>query len=247
MSETATPSHAHTADELLKRSLLKGRLGHAYLFVGEDLGRLEASATHLAQTLNCLEPAAWGLGGLAAEPCRTCRSCLQIEQQRHPDVAWVRPENKIRAISVAQIREVIRSLSLRPSEARRKVAILAGADRLNNQAANAFLKTLEEPPSGSVIILLSTDPDRLLETILSRCLRLSFASGTVSVGVEVARWVREFAELARTESPDLMRRYQLLITLLQTLAAARTRHLAEQHGTTLEAALAAERARLTRR
>lgn len=216
------PTPAQTADELLRRSLLKGRLGHAYLFVGEDLGRLETAAVHLAQTVNCIEPTVLGEGGLAAEPCGRCRCCLQIAQQRHPDITWVRPENRIRAISVTQIREVIRVLSLRPSEARRKVAILAGADRLNVQAANAFLKTLEEPPSGAVLILLSTDPDRLLETILSRCLRLSFASGIVSVGVEVARWVREFAELAKSESPDLMRRYQLLITLLQTLAAART-------------------------
>jgi DNA polymerase III gamma/tau subunit len=63
---------------------------------------------------------------------------------------------------------------LKPSEAEYKVAVIVGADRLNTQAANAFLKTLEEPPRNSILILLTTDPQRILETILSRCLRLSF-------------------------------------------------------------------------
>ncbi len=218
---SAELSRSQTASELLRRSLLSGRVGHAYLFVGESMRRLEEVAIHLAQTVNCERPPVLGEGGLPAEPCLKCRSCVQIGHGRHQDVTWLRPENKLRIINVDQVRELGRVLSLRPGEARRKVAVIAGADRLNNQSANAFLKTLEEPPAGSILILLSTDPERMLETILSRCLRLSFASGQIQVEPDVAQWLGQFAELTRGKSPDLMDRYRLLVNLIQTLTRAR--------------------------
>jgi len=214
-------TNQQTAAELLRRSLERGRLGHAYLFLGDDLGVLDDAARRLAQTLNCLAPTARAGNGVPVEPCDRCVNCQRIRHRNHPDVLWVRPEMKSRVISANQTREVIRVLGLRPLEAPHKVAVFAGADRMNVNAANAFLKTLEEPPAGSVIILLSIEPDRLLETILSRCLRLSFASGEVRLGAEVAAWVGQFAELARPESPALMGRYRLLSSLLQALGAAR--------------------------
>jgi DNA polymerase III subunit delta' len=216
-----SPTRSQTAAELLRRSLERGRLGHAYLFVGESMSRLEDAARQLAATVNCLQPPVQGLEGLPVEPCLQCRSCVQILQGRHPDLVWLRPENKLRIINIEQVRELGRVLSLRAGEARRKVAIIAGADRLNIQAANAFLKTLEEPPSGSILILLSTDPERMLETIHSRCLRLSFASGQILIETQVAEWVGQFAELARGKSPDLFDRYRLLTGLLQTLTRSR--------------------------
>jgi len=98
------------------------------------------------------------------------------------------------------------------------VAILAGADRLNLQAANAFLKTLEEPPADSILILLSTEPQRLLETILSRCLRLSF-SGEAGCHREpaFAEWLGRFSQMAGAEERSLLGRYRLLSLLLGRL------------------------------
>lgn len=216
-------TNQQTAAELLRRSLSRGRLGHAYLFVGDDLVVLEDAATRFAQTLNCLAPRERGENGVPLEPCGSCNNCGRTTRHSHPDVIWVRPEMKSRVIGADQTREVIRILGLRASEAPHKVAIFAGADRMNVNAANAFLKTLEEPPAGSVIILLCTEPDRLLETIISRCLRLSFASGVVRIDEEVAGWVGQFAELARPQSPPLFGRYQLLGTLLTALGATRDR------------------------
>jgi DNA polymerase-3 subunit delta' len=216
-------TNQQTAAELLRRSLARGRLGHAYLFLGDDLAVLEDAATRLAQTLNCLQPLERGENGVPLEPCGQCANCGRITRHNHPDVLWVRPEMKSRVIGADQTREVIRILSLHALEAPHKVAIFAGADRMNNSAANAFLKTLEEPPAGSVIILLCTEPDRLLETIISRCLRLSFASGVIRMDDEVAAWVGQFAGLAQPSSPSLLGRYRLLGSLLQALGATKER------------------------
>ena len=133
---------------------------------------LESLARTLAKTLNCQQPVK--TGGVATDCCDACLNCRKIDQDTHADIHWARPESKSRIITVEQTRELMREIQLKPTEAGYKVAIIAAADRLNVQAANAFLKTLEEPPAKSVLILLSTEPQRILETILSRCLRLNF-------------------------------------------------------------------------
>ena len=123
-----------------------------------------------------------------------------------------------------QTRELTREIQLKPTEAGYKVAIIAGADRLNPQAANAFLKTLEEPPPKSVLILLSTEPSRILETILSRCLRLNFTAETVRVlSVEQAYWLQQFSSAAAGGQKSLFGRYRLLDSLLQHLNTLRVR------------------------
>ena len=220
-TEPSAGSRAESAAELLRRSLGRGRLAHAYLFLGDDLGVLEDAARKLAQTLNCLRPPARGENSVPTAPCGDCPNCRRIASRNHPDVVWIRPEMKSRVISVSQTRDVIDRMNLKTTEAAHKIAVFAGADRMNTSAANAFLKTLEEPPAGSVLILLSTEPDRLLETILSRCQRLSFASGTVRVDDAVAGWVGQFAALAQPASPNLMGRYRLLGSLLNTLGQAK--------------------------
>lgn len=159
--------------QLLQRSLARGRLGHAYLFADDSLEELELLARTLAKTLNCQNPVK--IKGVATDCCDECLSCRKIENNSHADIHWARPESKSRIITVEQTRELMREIQLKPAEAGFKFAIIVGADRLNPQAANAFLKTLEEPPANSVLILLSTEPQRILETILSRCLRLNFS------------------------------------------------------------------------
>jgi DNA polymerase-3 subunit delta' len=100
------------------------------------------------------------------------------------------------------------------------VAIIVAADRLKSEAANAFLKTLEEPPAKSVLILLTTDRQRILETILSRCLRLNFAGGGPRpLDEEQLTWLKAFSEMAAANPKGLLGRYRLMDVLLKKLSA----------------------------
>ncbi|HVU27178.1 MAG TPA: DNA polymerase III subunit [Verrucomicrobiae bacterium] len=206
--------------QLLQRSLARGRLGHAYLFAGDSLEELESLARALAKTLNCQNPVK--SNGAAIDCCDDCTSCRKIENGNHTDIHWARPESKSRIISVEQTRELMREIQLKPAEAKFKVAVIAGADRLNAQAANAFLKTLEEPPAQSVLILLSTEPQRILETILSRCLRLNFlGDGKRELNSAEANWLEQFSSLAVAGQKSLLGRYRLLDALLKKLGEIR--------------------------
>lgn len=208
--------------ELLQRSLERGRLAHGYLFSGGELDDLEALARQLAKTLNCEHPSKAGHGGAALDCCDACRSCRKIDDGNHADVHWARPESKSRIISVDQMRDMMQQINLKPTEAAWKVTVIMAADRLNVQAANAFLKTLEEPPARSVIILTTTEPDRILETIESRCLRLNFGGDGVKRFDEVQKaWLAQFAELAANEQKSLLARYRLHGLLLQQLGAVK--------------------------
>jgi DNA polymerase-3 subunit delta' len=116
----------------------------------------------------------------------------------------------------------MQEIHLKPTEASYKLGIVVAADRLTQQAANAFLKTLEEPPPRSILVLLSTEPARLLETILSRCLRLNFGGSTTAhLTPENRVWIEEFSRQAGQKRESLMARYLLLDQLLQRLEAMR--------------------------
>jgi DNA polymerase-3 subunit delta' len=202
--------------QLLQRSLQRGRVAHGYLFTGAHLDDLETVARTLAKTLNCRQPIK--KDGKAVDCCDNCPSCQKIEQAIHSDMHWIRPESKTRIITIEQIRELMQVINLKPAEAEYKVAIIVAADRLNEKAANAFLKTLEEPPAKSILILLTTEPQRIIETILSRCLRLTFA-GEGARQLDPARmaWLTSFSDLAATEQKSLLGRYRLMDVLLRKL------------------------------
>jgi DNA polymerase III subunit delta' len=208
--------------QLLQRSLARGRLGHAYLFAGDMLEELESLARTLAKTLNCRQPVK--TGGAATDCCDACLNCRAIDQETHADVHWVRPESRSRIITIDQTRDLMREIQLKPTGAEFKVAVIVAADRMNVQAANAFLKTLEEPPPKSVLVLLSTEPQRLLETILSRCLRLNFyGDGKRELSAAETAWLEKFGALAVAEQKTLLGRYRLLDVLLQELGKIRAR------------------------
>ena len=207
---------------LLQRSLERGRLAHAYLFAGQHLADLEDMARTLAQTLNCQNPPRRSLSGVALDCCDTCRNCRRIAAATHADVQWVRPESKLRVITIDQIRELMQTLHLKPLEGGYKVVLIVGADRLNVQAANAFLKTLEEPPAKSIIILLSTDPEKIMETIQSRCLRLNLGGGDrPRFSPQNLAWLSAFVNQAAAGTGGLLDRYRLLGTLMSRLSALR--------------------------
>jgi DNA polymerase III subunit delta' len=150
--------------ESLKSSLRQGRFPHALLFVGPDGIGKRAFARKLAQALLCETRPDTEL-----DPCETCPGCLQVEGATHPDfIEAAKPEDK-HELPISVIRELCDQFALKPARGGRKVAILDDADDLNEEASNAFLKTLEEPPPGALLILIGTSPELQLETIVSRC------------------------------------------------------------------------------
>lgn len=141
-----------------------GRFPHALLFVGpEGVGKHLAART-LAQALLCERNPETEL-----EPCGACPSCQQVAAGSQPDLLLVsRPEEK-HELPIATIRALCLELGLKPMRGTRRIAIVDDADDLSEEAANAFLKTLEEPPPGAVLILIGTSAELQLDTILSRC------------------------------------------------------------------------------
>ncbi|MFQ6092365.1 MAG: DNA polymerase III subunit delta' [bacterium] len=175
------------AKQILSAAVHRDRLPHALLFHGPEGVGKDALALELAKLLNCSHP-----------PCRTCPSCLKISQGQHPDVKLIlpvpssmkveeigillreraqqpyfsRPFTKPASISIEAVRELQKALAYRPFEGKWKVVLVAEADRMTPEAANALLKTLEEPPPATVLILTTARPHALLPTIVSRCQKL---------------------------------------------------------------------------
>lgn len=152
----------------LTRAIEQGRMHHALLLVGPPRVGKSALALDVARALNCIgeDP-----------PCGACRQCTRISASLHPDVRviGVEEDGQGRArtlISIEQVREVQKEASLKPYEGAFRVFVIDGVDRLSDEAANSLLKTLEEPPEQVVLVLLASDADAVLPTILSRCRRL---------------------------------------------------------------------------
>src|ERR1700751_2948396 len=145
-----------TALEHLQRGHKQDRLAHAYLITGPPGSGKQLLAADLASLVN----------GTPAK---------DVFSTRAREIFVARPESKSRRIVIAQIRDLEHTLQMRASNGRRKVAIIPDADRLQTEAANAFLKTLEEPPKDSLLLLLSALPEALPETILSRCIVIPLA------------------------------------------------------------------------
>ncbi|MBN2430464.1 MAG: DNA polymerase III subunit delta' [Acidobacteria bacterium] len=151
---------------LLHQSILAGTLAQAYIFSGPDgLGK-KRLALNLARSLNCRA----GSPGLYF--CGQCSSCRKINTGNHPDVQVILPETKV--FKIDQIRQLIQDIQFLPSEGNRRLFILEGAERMNEEAANSLLKTLEEPPTKSILVLLTTNFYALLPTIRSRCQIMKF-------------------------------------------------------------------------
>lgn len=166
----------------LTRALSSRNVHHAWLFHGPEGVGKELAAVGLAQALTCPEKPYVG--------CGTCSSCTRLVKRNHPDVTWVMPEDELvrrglagrsdfsatpsRDIRIEQVRKLQDRLAFRALEAKHKVALLITAHAMNLNAQNALLKTLEEPPRDTVLILVSSAPDKLLPTIRSRCAKAPF-------------------------------------------------------------------------
>lgn len=161
------------AVKILAGTLGRHRLPSSYLFAGEAGIGKKFTAMNFAKAVNCLNPEARSPGSsFDVDACDECLSCQKTDSGVHPDLLVVSPEKF--DIKVDEIRALEEFLSFKPYESRKKIAVVNDAEALNISAANAFLKTLEEPPADSLIILITSAPDRLPKTILSRCHRVNF-------------------------------------------------------------------------
>ncbi len=153
--------------KLLRRAIEQEKVVHSYLFAGnEGIGKRWV-ALQFAKALNCLEGKEKN-----GDACDRCVSCKKIDHRLHPDVMLIEPEGQ--TLKVDQVREMQRDLAFRPYEGKRRVCILTAADRMAPNMSNTLLKTLEEPPLHTVIILLANNPRLMLSTILSRCQLIRF-------------------------------------------------------------------------
>ena len=164
---------------LLQQAIKTDKVVHSYLFLGnEGIGKKQV-ALQFSKALNCL-----GGGNETGEACDHCIACKKVDGGQHPDVLLLEPENH--TLKVEQVRQMQRDLAYRPYEGRRRVCIIAAADRMAPNMSNTLLKTLEEPPLHTVIILLANNSRLLLPTILSRCQAVRFNPLPVSL---VAQWL----------------------------------------------------------
>ena len=168
MSFRQIAGHRHLL-ELVARASSRGTLPPSLIFAGPEGVGKRMAAVALAQLMNCLQTETFqGLDG-----CGTCASCKRIGRGVHADVLMVEPGDT-GTIKIDQVRDAIERSAYRPFEGRRRVVIINDAEALNIEAQNALLKTLEEPPAASTFVLVTSRPDMLLPTVLSRCQRLRF-------------------------------------------------------------------------
>jgi DNA polymerase III subunit delta' len=226
------------AVDLLSEHVIHGRERHAYLITGpQGVGR-RTLALRFAQALNCRSALSPG------QPCRTCSTCRRIDTMQYPDLSVVEAEHEGQVLKIDQVRELQHNLALAPYEARYRVALLLRFEEAHSSAANAMLKTLEEPPSQVVVILTAQSVESLLPTIVSRCevLRLRPLSiDETSRGLQTVKQVPEEAahRLAHIsegrpgyairlyEEPGLYeQRLAIMDELVQTLGSSRRERFA---------------------
>ena len=156
----------HNIIKQLHNAVISERVAGAYLFTGEKGVGKETVANYFANLILC--------EGIDTEqtPCGTCRACRKIKNGNHPDLHFIRPDGA--QIKIDQIREMQQRIYFQPLEGIRKIYILANTERLHEAAANAILKTLEEPPAATTLILLTENIETMIPTIRSRCQILPF-------------------------------------------------------------------------
>lgn len=156
---------------MLSNALARGRMPQAWLFTGETGVGKKTAAIELAKAANCINNAGPD-GSRKAGGCGICRACKKISAGIHPDIHTVTPAGA--HIRIDQVRTLCRNLALKSDEASMRFVLIAEAQQMNAEAANALLKILEEPPEATVFVLTAPDTADLLPTIVSRCQHIRF-------------------------------------------------------------------------
>lgn len=183
---------------VLRRAIASKRVAHAYLFHGPPNVGKTLVAHEVTKALNCETNTSFDAPE-DVEPCDQCSACTRIQRDTHPDVRIVRPMAKVQAqdeeggadvviegamITTEQIADIVTDANLKASQARRKVFVVSSAEAMNPPAANRLLKTLEEPPGDTTLILTTQNLSRLLPTIISRCQMVRFRPASLSQAQE---------------------------------------------------------------
>ncbi len=150
--------------EKMDTLLSAGRIVHAYLFTGPKGSGKKTFSTLLAQTLLCTDP--------GDKPCHICHTCRQTDSGNHPDIIAIRPDKGKTGIGVDMIRSMQTDINIKPYQGNYKIYIVEQAHTMTEQAQNALLKTLEEPPGYALLLLLADNMAAMLPTVLSRCQQL---------------------------------------------------------------------------
>ena len=224
--------------------MVNGRVAHAYLFCGPPGCGKHTTGLALAAALNCQNAPGQG--------CASCSACHKIAAGIHPDVQTLERQGASRIIPIDTIRKtVIPQLGMAPHEGEARVFLIEEAAALQGPAANALLKTLEEPPERTHFILATTSPDQLLPTIRSRCQRINFAALSAQLraeictdegGDEVAERARDLAEmlrraLAADDFDSLQRAASETAQAKEVIGAALDEFARQLHGEAMRAAM----------
>ena len=174
----------------IQKSVLENRLAHAYVIVGSPRGDGLAFTEAFLQLLFC---------EAEQKPCGVCNECYLVQTHKHVDVFWLEPQSKSRQIKVDEIRDLVKRMNQTSFEGGWKAAVILAADCMNAQSANALLKTLEEPPQKTLILLVTDSPQALLPTIISRCQRLTLS---VEDSDDQELWYEPLLEILREMPPS---------------------------------------------
>ena len=210
---------------ILRRALASGRVAQAFLFEGAPGTGKMTTARALAQTLECERETG----------CGECGQCRKVAEGLHPDVIVVEADGQF--IKIAQVRQVTARTAYRPHEGRARVVIFDGADAMNLEAANALLKTLEEPPAQTHFILVSSAPERLPVTVRSRCQRVRFAPLPTDV---VASWLERERGLAANEAHAIAALSSGSVARAAELASEEALSSRREHALAIEKGVAAK-------
>src|SRR5262245_39709604 len=179
----------HPMLALIAGAIDRGTLPPCLIFSGPAGVGKRSVALAVAQAINCANvrrpSTAPDAAGFAVDACGTCASCSRIARGIHPDVQTIVP-GESGSIKIDEIRDMLRQVGFRPFEARRRVVLVDDAEALGREAQNALLKTLEEPPPGSMIVLVTAQPGLLLDTVRSRCPTVRF--GPLDVA-DLSKWL----------------------------------------------------------
>lgn len=177
--------------EGIRNSFESGRLAHAYVIVGSPRGDARQFAELMLKLLYCESD---------QKPCGVCNGCHLVESHKNIDVLWVEPQSKSRQIKADDVRALVHRMAQTSYEGGWKAGVVVSADCMNESSANALLKTLEEPPQKSMLLLITDSPHALLPTIISRCQRIVLSEGGSGALKEL--WYESLLDMMRSFPPS---------------------------------------------